>query len=78
MQVPKISVSEFKAKALQFLADTLKKGKQYILTKNGVPIARVIPFRDTRGPRQGSLKGLLTIKGDIVHFESSSDWESAN
>jgi prevent-host-death family protein len=69
------SVTEFKAKCLRILDDTWKKGKEYTITKKGLPIARVIPIRKLRGTRLGSLKGLATIDGDIVHFDTSEEWD---
>ena len=70
------SVSEFKAKCLRLLAESGRHGREYVITKQGVPIARVIPFQKKRGTRRGILKGLAKIHGDIVHFDSSSEWEA--
>jgi prevent-host-death family protein len=71
-----ISISEFKAKALALIAETAKKGREYIVTKNGVPVAKVSPIKPIKvGSRRGSLKGLAEIRGDIVHFDTSEDWE---
>jgi len=73
-----INISQFKAEALKLLADTAEKGKEYVITKKGLPIARVVPFATKSGTRRGSLKGLIEIKGDIVNFDTSADWEVLN
>lgn len=72
----KLNVSYFKAHALQLLDNTWKKGRCFTITKRGVSIAQVIPF-ETKKSRSllGSLKNLAEIRGDIVHFDSSADWD---
>ena len=71
----RINVSEFKAKCLKLLEETRQKGREYTITKKGEPIARVVPIHKGEGFLRGSLKGLAKIHGDIVHFDTSDDWE---
>lgn len=40
-----INISEFKARALQLIAEIAKNGTECIVTKKGVPVARVTAFR---------------------------------
>lgn len=70
-----LNISEFKAKALSYLEDTRSKGKTYVITKKGIPIAQVIPISTGHKLFADSLKGLVEIQGDIVHFDTSADWE---
>ncbi|MGZ3687491.1 MAG: type II toxin-antitoxin system Phd/YefM family antitoxin [Bdellovibrionota bacterium] len=73
-----IPISEFKAKALRLLEETSKHGCEYIVTKKGIPIARVVPIAASSPvERCGSLKGVIQIHEDIVHFNSSELWEAA-
>lgn len=76
-QIKAVGISEFKAKALRMIDDTARKGTEYIITKNGSPVARVIPFSSTQQSLRGSMKGLVEIRGDIVGFDSTSLWEAA-
>lgn len=71
-----LNISDFKARCLRLLDETRQKGKEYTIMKKGVPIARVVPIQK-RGTtkRRGSLKGLAEIRGDIIHCETSDDWE---
>ena len=69
-----LNISEFKAKCLKLLNKTSKKGQEYTITKKGVPIARVVPLGRKEGFQRGSLKGLVKIHGDIVHFDTSDEW----
>ena len=71
-----LNISEFKAHCLRLLDETGQKGREYTITKKGVPIARVVPIQKKTGvKRRGSLKGLAEIRGDIVHSNTSGDWE---
>ena len=70
-----INISDFKARALELISEIAKKGKEYTITRRGVPVAKVVPYKTTPRNRSGSLKGQIEIRGDIVHFDTSSDWE---
>lgn len=78
MKQETIPISTFKAKCLGLLEKTRKRGAEYTITKHGEPIAKVIPIhKSLRGSlsSRGSLKGWAEIKGDIVHFDTSEDWD---
>ncbi len=73
-----INISEFKAKALRLIEETAQTGKTYIITKKGVPVAQVVPIESPEERRKssyGTLKDFVQIKGDIVHTDTSEDWE---
>ncbi|MBI2340628.1 MAG: type II toxin-antitoxin system prevent-host-death family antitoxin [Deltaproteobacteria bacterium] len=74
--VNQLNITEFKAKCLSLLDKTAKKGVEYIITKRGEPIARVIPAKKEKRSLRGSLKGKASIHGDIVHFDTSDLWEA--
>ena len=72
-----INISDFKAHCLQLLQATGEKGKEYTITKKGVPLARVIPIKEkTRKSIRGSLKGLIKTTDDIVHWDWTSEFEA--
>jgi prevent-host-death family protein len=72
-----VGISEFKAKALRMIDETARKGTEYVITKKGKPVARVIPLASSHPSLKGSMKGLIEIRGDIVEFDSTSLWEAA-
>ncbi len=72
-----VGISEFKAKALGLLDQTARKGREYVVLKKGIPIARVIPYKKRTETRGGSLKGLAETKSDIVSVDFSEDWDLA-
>jgi prevent-host-death family protein len=73
-----IAVSDFKARCLGLLDDVAETHRMLIITKFGKPIARVMPMENTKPPLLGSWKGAVEISGDIVHFDTSLEWEAAN
>jgi prevent-host-death family protein len=62
-----ISAGEFKARCLALMDEVSETGGEYIITKRGVPVAKLIPVRVERRPLLGSMKGSLKVHGDIVH-----------
>jgi len=73
-----ISVSDFKAKALQLLDDVARSGRELIITRRGKPLARVSPYRSKQDERvAGSLADTLIFEGDIISPMGPDDWEAA-
>jgi prevent-host-death family protein len=61
-----IKASEFKAKCLTLMDEVARTGTALVITKNGKPVAELVPHRPpARNPR-GMFKGELFITGDIV------------
>ena len=72
-----VLISEFKAKCIKMLKEVQKNGKPITVTLRGEPIARVEPVLPAaKRVRLGALKGLIKIKGDIVHTDFEEDWEA--
>ena len=71
-----MAVSEFKSKCIAVLKEAQRSGKGVIVTWHGRPLARVEPITAPPGKRKlGLFRGRMTIAGDIVHSDTSSDWE---
>lgn len=57
------SIGSFEAKThLSSIIDDVQKGGEYIITKRGKPVAKLIPFRD----QEGSMK----IEDIVSRFDS--------
>lgn len=70
-----IKASEFKAKCLALIDEVAKSGDALVITKNGKPLADLVPHRSpTRSPL-GIWKGKITIKGDIIS-PIDVEWEA--
>jgi prevent-host-death family protein len=61
-----IKASEFKAKCLALMDDVERTGASVVITKNGKPVAELVPHRRSRPKALGLLKDSLFITGDIV------------
>jgi prevent-host-death family protein len=66
-----INVYEAKTQ-LSKLLDRAANGEEIILGKSGKPLARLVPYRATRSPRQpGRLAGQIDIADD---FNDTPSW----
>ena len=61
-----LSAGEFKTHCLKLMDLTRDKRETILITKRGVPIAKLIPYDDNPPPIFGFMKGSITIKGDIL------------
>ncbi|MFT7674998.1 MAG: prevent-host-death family protein [Gammaproteobacteria bacterium] len=59
-----IKASEFKAKCLHLMDVVNETNEEIIITKNGKPVSRLLPYRE----KTGSLFGL-----DTAHISSQDD-----
>ena len=61
-----IKASEFKAKCLKIMDEVAATGEPVVITKNGVPVAQLVPAVRKLDTVVGALKGSVTILGDII------------
>jgi prevent-host-death family protein len=61
-----ISAGEFKARCLAIMEEVRERGGEYVITKRGTPVAKLVPMPVTRRPLLGSMKGTGRTRGDIV------------
>lgn len=71
----RLSASEFKARCLAILESVRSQGREFMITKRGEPIARVIPVRPPAQSLRGAWRGRLEILGDIVQCDWSEEFE---
>jgi len=43
-----------------------EKNTTLVITKNGIPVAKLVPYEEEPVPLFGALKGSLKIKEDII------------
>ena len=73
-----IKASEFKAKCLKLMHDVAESGEEIVITKNGRPVSRLLPYREKPKSLFGIDRGRIEILGDIiepidVEWEAQSD-----
>ena len=61
-----VKASEFKAKCLKMMDEVAATGEPVLITKNGVPVAELVPAKRRPATLFGALKGSVSITGDIV------------
>ena len=73
-----IKASEFKAKCLKLMNEVAESGAEYVITKNGQPVSRLVPCHKRPGSLFGIDRGRLEILGNIddpldVEWEAAAD-----
>jgi prevent-host-death family protein len=61
-----ISVGEFKVKCLKLINLAEQKHETVVITKRGIPVAKLIPYEEKSTKLFGFLKGSVVIKSDII------------
>jgi len=71
-----IAAGEFKAKCLALLDEVQQTRKEYVITKRGKPVARLVPAETPKKTKDvfGRMKGTGKILGDI--FSTGERWEA--
>ena len=72
-----IAAGQFKAKCLQLMNDVQNKHITLMITKHGVPIAKLVPIEEEPINLYGALKGTATIEADII-ASIDEPWEAAS
>ncbi len=70
-----IKASEFKAKCLKLMDHVAETGEEFVISKNGRPVARLVPFREKPASLHGIDRGRIEILGDIIG-PLDIDWEA--
>lgn len=61
-----IAAGEFKAKCLHLLDEVRDRRREYLITKRGRPVARLVPAGKAPASVFGHMRGTAEILGDIV------------
>jgi prevent-host-death family protein len=61
-----VSAGEFKARCLALMDEVRDQAGEYIITKRGEPVAKLVPVRTLRPAFLGSMAGTVKVLGDIV------------
>lgn len=63
-----IPAGEFKAKCLALMDRVRERQEEYVITKHGKPVAKLVPVEDTEAAASawGSMKGTVLWYGDLI------------
>ncbi len=67
--------SEFKAKCLRLMDELAASGGEIVITKNGRPVSRLVPYRDRPKSLFGIDKDRIEILDDII-APIDVEWEA--
>ena len=70
-----IKASEFKARCLKLMDEVAESGEEIVITKNGRPVSRLLPYREKPKSWFGIDRGRIEILGDIVE-PIDVEWEA--
>lgn len=70
-----IKASEFKAKCLGIMDEVANTGQELIISKNGQPVVRLVPYRNKPTSLFGIDKNKIEILGDITE-PLDVEWEA--
>jgi len=70
-----IEASEFKAKCLKLMDQVAETGQGIVITKNGRPVSRLVPYRLKPSTFFGRDRHRIRILGDIVE-PVDVEWEA--
>lgn len=68
-----IKASEFKATCLKIMDDVAETGEPILVTKNGKPVGKFVPYREKTTTLVGVAQQQVEIKGDIVNVDEQWD-----
>lgn len=61
-----ISASEFKARCLELMDTVHDRHDPIVITKHGIPVAKLVPFEEQRPGLVGSMRGTVLWYGDLI------------
>ena len=70
-----IKASAFKARCLRLMDEVAKSGEEVIITKNGRPVSRLMPYRPRPQAPFGRDRDKTSILGDITS-PTDAAWEA--
>lgn len=70
-----LTITDFKARALQILGQVAKTRESVVVTKHGKPLAEVVPF-SAATPSPGKLSEALVFEKDIVSPLGQEMWDA--
>ena len=70
-----VKASEFKAKCLQMMDEVAAGGESITVTKNGVPVAQLVPYRERAETMIGFCANTMRSQDDLIE-PAGVQWEA--
>jgi prevent-host-death family protein len=70
-----LKASEFKARCLKLMDEVQRTGDEIVITKNGKPVSKLVPYRVKATTLLGLHEGKITSFDNDI-FSSGEPWEA--
>ena len=70
-----LKASEFKARCLKLMDEVQKTGEEIVITKNGKPVSKLVPFRVKSASLYGLHKHKISSQGQDI-FSTDEKWNA--
>lgn len=76
MKEPTVSKSRFKARALEYFRQVERTGKGLIVTDDGTPVVKIVPYKDDPAEALKLLRGSVRRFIEPTEPVAIEDWEA--
>ena len=70
-----MKASEFKARCLKLMDEVQETGEEVVITKNGKPVSKLVPYRTKPASLFGLHKDKLNSEGKDI-FSTGEQWDA--
>ncbi len=71
-----IAAGQFKNQCLALMDEVQQTGEPLVVTKRGKPVVKLVPIIRDDDNFLDSMKGRVTVTGDIINTVPLEDWET--
>ncbi|MFZ0311292.1 MAG: type II toxin-antitoxin system Phd/YefM family antitoxin [Candidatus Korobacteraceae bacterium] len=71
-----IAAGQFKNQCLALMDEVQQTGEPLVVTKRGKPVVKLVPIIRDDDNFFDSMKGRVTVTGDIINTVPLEDWET--
>ena len=74
-EVRSVTLLEFQAQCLELVSEVVENGSEVVITREGLPVSRLVPFRERPKTLFGIDRGRFEIIGDVIS-PIGVEWEA--
>jgi prevent-host-death family protein len=70
-----MKASEFKARCLKLMDEVRESGEEIVITKNGKPVSKLVPYRTRASSLLGLHKGVISSDDNDI-YSTGESWQA--
>ena len=74
-EVRSVTLLEFQAQCLELVSEVVENDSEVVITREGLPVSRLVPFRERPKTLFGIDRGRFEIIGDVIS-PIGVEWEA--